>query len=49
MLVLPGPGLLAIFAGTAILASEFEWASEASAWAKRKAALLKSDGERPSK
>jgi uncharacterized protein (TIGR02611 family) len=26
MLVLPGPGLLAIFAGLAILAREFHWA-----------------------
>jgi uncharacterized protein (TIGR02611 family) len=26
MLVLPGPGLLVIFAGLAILSSEFEWA-----------------------
>jgi hypothetical protein len=38
MLVLPGPGLLVIVAGLAILATEFAWAERALDTAKRKAA-----------
>lgn len=36
-LVLPGPGLVLIIAGLAVLASEFAWASSALDMAKRKA------------
>lgn len=38
MLVVPGPGLLVIIAGLAVLATEFAWASAALSMAKRKAA-----------
>ena len=38
MLALPGPGLLVIIAGLAVLATEFAWASSALSVAKRKAA-----------
>lgn len=34
MLVLPGPGLLAIFAGLALLATEFTWAARLLRWVK---------------
>lgn len=37
MLVLPGPGVIAIIAGLAILASEYVWAQRALNFAKRKA------------
>lgn len=37
MLVLPGPGILVIFAGLAILATEFVWAERALDAAKAKA------------
>ncbi|MFB6518033.1 TIGR02611 family protein [Streptomyces sp. NPDC056401] len=36
MLVLPGPGWVAIFAGLAIWATEFAWAHLALRWTKRK-------------
>ncbi|MFJ9647051.1 TIGR02611 family protein [Streptomyces sp. NPDC004244] len=36
MLVLPGPGWVAIFAGLAIWATEFAWAHLVLAWTKRK-------------
>ncbi|MCJ0870508.1 TIGR02611 family protein [Streptomyces sp. AP-93] len=36
MLVLPGPGWVAIFAGLAIWATEFAWAHFALRWTKRK-------------
>lgn len=36
-LVLPGPGLVLIIAGLAVLATEFAWASSALELAKRKA------------
>jgi uncharacterized protein (TIGR02611 family) len=36
-MVLPGPGLLLVIAGLAVLASEFAWASSALVMAKRKA------------
>ncbi len=36
-LVLPGPGLVLVVAGLAVLASEFAWASSALEAAKRKA------------
>lgn len=34
MLVLPGPGVLAIFAGLGLLATEFTWAARLLRWAK---------------
>ena len=37
MLVLPGPGLVAIFAGLALLATEFEAARKVNDWAKQRA------------
>jgi hypothetical protein len=37
MLVLPGPGLLLMIAGLAILATEYVWAQRALNFAKRKA------------
>jgi uncharacterized protein (TIGR02611 family) len=37
MLALPGPGLLVVFAGLAVLATEFAWANSALALARRKA------------
>ncbi len=37
LMILPGPGLLLVIAGLAVLASEFAWASSALAMAKRKA------------
>jgi uncharacterized protein (TIGR02611 family) len=41
MLVLPGPGLLLIIAGFAILATEYVWAQRALNFAKQKAAQAK--------
>ena len=38
LLVLPGPGLLLIVGGLAVLASEFAWANSALDAARRKAA-----------
>jgi hypothetical protein len=38
MLVLPGPGLLVIIAGLALLAREFVWAERVLEQAKRRAA-----------
>lgn len=44
LLVLPGPGLLTIFAGLTLMAGEFEWASDIVKWTKEKAARLLSEG-----
>ena len=41
MLVLPGPGVLMIIAGLAILATEYVWAQRAMNYAKRKASRAK--------
>jgi len=41
MLVLPGPGVLVIIAGLAILATEYVWAQRAMNFAKRKASEAK--------
>ena len=41
MLVTPGPGLLVIIAGLAILAHEFTWAARALEKAKSRAAMAK--------
>ena len=47
MLVLPGPGLLAIIAGLAILATEFAWAEAVLTRARQRAArLVKTFGTR---
>jgi uncharacterized protein (TIGR02611 family) len=48
LLVLPGPGILTIFAGITVIASEFEWASRIVEWARAKTARLKAEEERPS-
>ena len=52
MLVLPGPGLLLIVAGLAVLATEYVWAQRMLNYAKRKAgqakdAVLRKKGEEP--
>ena len=41
MLVLPGPGVLVIIAGLAILATEYVWAQRAMNFTKRKASEAK--------
>ena len=41
MLLLPGPGLLVIIAGLAILATEYVWAQRALNYAKGKASRAK--------
>jgi uncharacterized protein (TIGR02611 family) len=41
MLVTPGPGLLVIIAGLAILAHQFAWAARALEKAKQRAAMAK--------
>jgi uncharacterized protein (TIGR02611 family) len=41
MLVLPGPGILVIIAGLAILATEYVWAQRALNFAKQKAEQAK--------
>ena len=41
MLVLPGPGILVIIAGLAVLATEYVWAQRALNYAKRKAGEAK--------
>lgn len=50
LLVIPGPGILTILGGIALLASEFTWARGIADWAKEKAAFLTKRGEekRPS-
>lgn len=47
LLVIPGPGILTILGGIALLASEFTWARGISDWAKEKAAFLRKEEERP--
>jgi uncharacterized protein (TIGR02611 family) len=37
LLVLPGPGILVVLAGLAILASEFHFARRLLAWARKRA------------
>ena len=41
MLVLPGPGVVVIIAGLAVLATEYVWAQRAMNFAKRKASEAK--------
>jgi len=40
MLVLPGPGVLVIFAGLSLLATEFTWAARLLQWAKTRGMQL---------
>lgn len=46
MLVLPGPGLLTIFAGITVVSSEFEWAERVVDRVKEKTARLRGKAER---
>lgn len=46
MLVLPGPGLLTIFAGITVVSSEFEWAERVVEKVKEKTARLRGEDER---
>lgn len=46
MLVLPGPGLLTIFAGLTVVSSEFEWAERVVGRVKEKTARLRGEDER---
>lgn len=46
-LVTPGPGILTILGGIALLASEFIWARRIADWANQKAALLRKKEKRP--
>jgi uncharacterized protein (TIGR02611 family) len=46
MLVLPGPGVVVIIAGLALLATEYVWAERALNYAKRKAADTKDRAKR---
>lgn len=50
LLVIPGPGLLTILGGVALLASEFAWARGIADWAKEKSSFLqrKEQGPLPS-
>lgn len=49
LLVLPGPGILTILAGLMLVGSEYKWAANLVAWAKKKVASVKGiDGSRPS-
>ena len=43
MLVLPGPGILTIIAGIAILSRDLKWAQRLSDWAKAKLDAGKAD------
>ena len=49
MLILPGPGILVIIAGLAVLATEYVWAEIALNFAKRKASEAKDRVLRKSK
>lgn len=46
MLVLPGPGLLTIFAGITVVSSEFAWAERVVDRVKEKTARLRGEDER---
>jgi hypothetical protein len=48
MLVLPGPGLLTIFAGITVVATEFLWAENVVVRVKEKTARFRGEDERPS-
>ena len=36
LLVVPGPGILVVLAGLAVLGSEYDWAQDALAWARKR-------------
>jgi uncharacterized protein (TIGR02611 family) len=36
LLVLPGPGILVVIAGLAVLASEYDWARDALEWVRER-------------
>jgi hypothetical protein len=46
LLALPGPGIITILGGVALLSSEFAWAHGVTEWAKEKAAFLKKEEEK---
>jgi uncharacterized protein (TIGR02611 family) len=46
LLVIPGPGLLLIGAGLAVLATEYDWARDALNWVKRRMQRMR-DRTRP--
>lgn len=47
LLVIPGPGLLLIIAGLAVLATEYEWARRALDSAKARAKTVRDRFQRP--
>jgi len=48
MLVLPGPGILTILGGLALLGTEFAWARRIVEWAKAKWATVFGEPSEPS-
>ncbi len=48
MLVLPGPGVLTILGGLALLGTEFAWARRIVDWAKSKVATVLGEPSEPS-
>jgi uncharacterized protein (TIGR02611 family) len=45
MLVLPGPGIAVILLGLVVLSAEFQWAKRVLAWARERAADLKTQAQ----
>jgi uncharacterized protein (TIGR02611 family) len=48
MLVLPGPGVLTILGGLAMIANEFAWAQDIIDWVKAKVARILGEPSEPS-
>jgi len=48
MLVLPGPGILTIFGGLAMIATEFAWAKSIIDWVKARVAAVLGEPSEPS-
>jgi uncharacterized protein (TIGR02611 family) len=48
MLVLPGPGILTILGGLAMISSEFEWAQRIIDWVKARVAAVFGEPSEPS-
>jgi Putative transmembrane protein (PGPGW) len=48
LLVAPGPGILVVIAGLAVLASEYDWAKDALMWARERYRRTRSRFEKPS-
>jgi uncharacterized protein (TIGR02611 family) len=48
MLVLPGPGILTILGGLAMISSEFEWAQRTIDWVKARVAAVLGKPSEPS-